>query len=98
MTIIWAIIARGINCLKAIAPPGQANSPCTSISGITKIILIGHSMAGPTTAFYQNIAENGAATCQRPERLIPCDTTNLSNSQADGVILLDSHLETQSPP
>jgi pimeloyl-ACP methyl ester carboxylesterase len=88
-----AIIARGINCLKAIAPPGQASSPCTSISGITKTIVIGHSMAGPMMAFYQNIAENGAATCQRPERLIPCDTTNLSNlPKADGVILLDSHL------
>jgi pimeloyl-ACP methyl ester carboxylesterase len=88
-----AIIARGINCLKGITPPGIANSPCTSIVGITKIIIIGHSMGGPMMAFYQNIAENGAATCQRPERLIPCDPTNLSNlPKADGVILLDSHL------
>lgn len=88
-----AIIARGINCLKGIAPPGQASSPCTLIAGITKIIVIGHSMAGPMMAFYQNIAENGAAACQRPERLISCDPTNLSNlPKADGVILLDSHL------
>lgn len=88
-----AIIARGINCLKGIAPPGIANSPCTSIAGIRKIIIIGHSMGGPMMAFYQNIAENGAVTCQRPERLIPCDPTNLSNlPKADGVILLDSHL------
>jgi len=88
-----AIIARGINCLKGIAPPGQASSPCASITGITKIIIIGHSMAGPMMAFYQNIAENGAAVCQKPERLIPCDPTNLSNlPKADGVILLDSHL------
>ena len=88
-----AILARGINCLKGIAPPGQPGSPCASIAGITKVIIVGHSMAGPMMAFYQNIAENGAAACQRPERLIPCDPTNLSNlPKADGVVLLDSHL------
>jgi len=88
-----AIIARGINCLKGIAPPGQASSPCTSIAGITKIIIFGYSMGGPLVAFYQNIAENGAAACQKPERLIPCNPTNLSNlPKADGVILGDSHL------
>jgi hypothetical protein len=88
-----AIIARGINCLKGQNPPGQTSSPCSSITGITKVIIIGHSMAGPMMAFYQNIAENGAAVCKTPERLIPCDDTNLSNLPvADGVILLDSHL------
>jgi hypothetical protein len=88
-----AIIARGINCLRGQNPPGQTSSPCSSIAGITKIIIIGHSMAGPMMVFYQNIAENGAAVCQKPERLLPCDPTNLSNlAKADGVILLDSHL------
>ncbi len=88
-----AIIARGINCLKGQNPPGQTSSPCSAITAITKIIIIGHSMAGPMMAFYQNIAENGAAACKKPERLIPCDDTNLSNLPvADGVILLDSHL------
>jgi pimeloyl-ACP methyl ester carboxylesterase len=88
-----AIIARGINCLKGQNPPGQTSSPCSSITGITKIIIIGHSMAGPMMAFYQNVAENGAAVCKKPERLIPCDDANLSNlPAADGVILLDSHL------
>ena len=50
-------------------------------------------MAGPMMSFYQNIAENGAAVCQKPERLLPCDPTNLANlPKADGVVLLDSHL------
>jgi hypothetical protein len=88
-----AIIARGINCLKGQNPPGQTSSPCASITGITKIVIIGHSMAGPMMSFYQNIAENGAAVCQKPERLLPCDPTNLANlPKADGVVLLDSHL------
>ena len=88
-----AIIARGINCLKGQTPPGQASSPCPSITGITKVVIIGHSMAGPMMAFYQNIAENGPSACQKPERIIPCDPTNLSNlPKADGMILLDSHL------
>jgi hypothetical protein len=87
------IIRRGINCLKGQNPAGQTSSPCSSITGVTKIVIIGHSMAGPMMAFYQNIAENGAAVCKKPERLIPCEDTNLSNlPAADGVILLDSHL------
>lgn len=73
-------IKAGINYLKGL-------------SGITKVIIVGHSMAGPMMSFYQNIAENGAAACQKPERLIPCDPTNLSSLPIpDGVILLDSHL------
>jgi hypothetical protein len=88
-----AIIARGLNCLKGQNPPGQTSSPCSSITGITKIIIIGHSMAGPMMSFYQNIAENGSSACKKPERLIPCEDTNLSNlPAADGVVLLDSHL------
>lgn len=88
-----AIIGRGINCLKGQNPAGQSTSPCASIKGITKTIIIGHSMAGPMMAFYQNIAENGAATCKKPERLIACDDTNLTNLPvSDGVVLLDSHL------
>jgi hypothetical protein len=88
-----AIIARAINCLKGIAPPGQASSPCTSIAGITKVIIFGYSQGGPLMTFYQNIAENGAAACQKPERLIPCDPTNLSNlPKPDGLVLGDSHM------
>src|SRR4030095_3524519 len=87
------IIRRGINCLKGQIPAGQTSSPCTAITGIMKTVIIGHSMAGPMMSFYQNIAENGAAACKKPERLIPCEDTNLSNlPAADGVVLLDSHL------
>src|SRR5437016_3164808 len=32
--------------------------------GITTVILIGHSGGGPTTSYYQAVAENGPAYCQ----------------------------------
>jgi pimeloyl-ACP methyl ester carboxylesterase len=67
-------------------------------AGVTKVVLLGHSMGGPMMAFYANIAENGARACQAPERIIACDTANLvdANGQSklppvDGVILSDSH-------
>ena len=64
------------------------------ITGIQKVIIFGHSMGAPMMAFYQNVAENGAATaCQGPEKIIACDATNLANlPKADGVILFDAHL------
>lgn len=62
-------------------------------SGITKVILFGHSMGGPMMAFYQNVAENGPAGCTGSDKLIPCVTTNLAGlPAADGLILFDSHL------
>lgn len=79
-------IRSGINYLKAIA--GSATLPAVS-----KIVIFGHSMGAPMMAFYQNIAENGAAACQGPEKIIPCVATNLQNlPKADGVLLFDAHL------
>lgn len=69
-----------------------------NVPGVTKIVLLGHSMGGPLMAFYANVSENGAAICQRPERIIACVTTNLVDAQGrnklppiDGVILSDTH-------
>ena len=63
------------------------------IAGVTKVVLVGHSMGAPMMAFYQNVAQNGPAACQRPERLQPCPSAGLANlPAADGLILLDPHL------
>src|SRR5262249_9938288 len=72
---------RGIDYLKGVV-------------GVDKAIIFGHSMGAPMMAFYQNVAENTAAiACQGPEKIIPCDATNLANlPKADGVILFDAHL------
>lgn len=61
------------------------------LPGITTIILFGHSGGGPTMSFYQAIAENGAAMCQQPEKLIKCPDSLAGLPKADGIILMDSH-------
>jgi pimeloyl-ACP methyl ester carboxylesterase len=63
------------------------------LAGVTKTVLIGHSMGAPMMAFYQNVAQNGAAkACQGPEKIMPCDASKLQDlPAADGLILLDPH-------
>ena len=79
-------VASAINYLKYGSPK------------VTTVLLFGHSAGGPLMAFYQNIAENGAAACQGPEKIIPCvakptaDTDLDDIPEADGVMLFDSHL------
>jgi hypothetical protein len=81
-------IRSGINYLKSIA-----FDPATGLPAVTKVLIFGHSMGAPMMAFYQNIAENGLAACQGPEKIIPCVGTNLHNlPKADGVMLFDAHL------
>ena len=53
--------------------------------GITKVILIGHSGGGPTTSYYQAVAENGPSYCQGLNKLSPC-----SISQLAGFVASDS--------
>jgi pimeloyl-ACP methyl ester carboxylesterase len=66
-----------------------------SQAGITKVILIGHSGGGPTTSFYQAVAQNGPAYCQGANKLIPCTPSRLTGfvatDKADGIIFLDAH-------
>ena len=63
--------------------------------GITKVILIGHSGGGPTTSYYQAVAENGPAYCQGPNKLSPCSDQQLAGftaaDRADGIVFLDAH-------
>jgi pimeloyl-ACP methyl ester carboxylesterase len=63
--------------------------------GITTIILIGHSGGGPTTSYYQAIAENGPSYCQGPNKLSECSSSQLSGfvpaDKADGIVFLDAH-------
>ena len=63
--------------------------------GITTVILIGHSGGGPTTSYYQAVAENGPAYCQGSNKLVECDSTRLAGftaaDKADGIIFMDAH-------
>src|SRR6185369_10179341 len=59
--------------------------------GITKILLWGFSGGGPTTTFYQNVAENGVSQCQGPNKLVQCGDELAGLPKADGLILVDAH-------
>jgi hypothetical protein len=61
---------------------------------MTKVILLGHSGGGPTTTFYQAVAEKGASFCTDPSKLTQCDNSTGSYSnlpKADGTVLVDGH-------
>jgi pimeloyl-ACP methyl ester carboxylesterase len=63
--------------------------------GITTVILIGHSGGGPTTSYYQAVAENGPGYCQGPNKLSECSSSQLAGftpaDKADGIVFLDAH-------
>jgi hypothetical protein len=58
---------------------------------IRKVVLLGHSGGGAMMAAYQNIAENGAAAFEGPEKLIPLSAKLASLPKADGIMLLDAN-------
>jgi len=59
--------------------------------GIEGVVLWGHSGGGPTTTFYQAVAENGTSYCNTAEKIIPCDESLEGLPPADGLILVDAH-------
>lgn len=64
--------------------------------GITKVILYGASGGGPTTSYYQAVAENGPSYCQGPNKLTQCSSSQLSGftaaDKADGIVFVDGHV------
>jgi hypothetical protein len=59
--------------------------------GITKVILFGHSGGGPLMSFYEAVAENGPAYCQKPERLVKCGDDVRGLPPADAIVFADAH-------
>lgn len=59
--------------------------------GIEKVIMLGHSGGGPTTSFYQAVAEKGLGFCQDPRKIVPCKNDLAGLPAADGLILADAH-------
>ncbi len=59
--------------------------------GITKVVLIGFSGGGPSTTFYQAVAEQGVGYCRGPQKLVQCSDALANLPQADAMLLLDAH-------
>lgn len=71
----------------------QAIAYLRSLPGVARVVIVGHSGGGHLTAFYQNVAENGPASCAGPEKLYPCRTEKLTGlAKPDGMVLLDPTL------
>jgi pimeloyl-ACP methyl ester carboxylesterase len=60
-------------------------------SGITRVLLFGHSGGGPATSFYEAVAETGPSYCQGPNKLVECANDLAGLPRADGLILVDAH-------
>jgi pimeloyl-ACP methyl ester carboxylesterase len=73
-----------------LAPIAAAIKTLRSTPGIDKVVLAGHSSGGAEVSAYQDVAENGPAACQRPERIYKCTTKEASDlPKADALLLLD---------
>ncbi len=59
--------------------------------GIQKVVLLGHSGGGPTTSYYQAVAENGLSYCKGANKLVECNDKVAGAPKADGLILVDAH-------
>jgi pimeloyl-ACP methyl ester carboxylesterase len=74
-----------------LQPLAAAVKAARAVPGVEKVVLAGHSTGGPVLTSYQDVAENGPAACQVPERVIKCDPKGLDNlPKADAVMLIDS--------
>jgi pimeloyl-ACP methyl ester carboxylesterase len=58
-------------------------------TGITKVLLFGHSGGGPLMSLYQAVAENGVAYCKGANKLTECGDDLAGLPPADGIIFAD---------
>ena len=60
----------------------------------TRVILVGRSGGGPSTSFYQALAENGVSYCKGPNKITECPFTGAeftAADRADGIVYTDAH-------
>jgi pimeloyl-ACP methyl ester carboxylesterase len=65
-----------------------------NVKGHTHVILIGHSGGGPTTSYFQALAENGPSYCQGRNKITECPFTGaefLPTDRAAGIVYVDAH-------
>ena len=60
------------------------------LSGLNKVIVLGHSGGGTLMSAYQSVAENGVKVFQGPEKIIKCSDVG-ELLPIDGIMLLDSN-------
>lgn len=82
----WELIAQDV---------GAGVTYLKNTQHMNKVILFGHSGGGPTTTYYQAVAEKGPSYCQGPDKLTQCDSSGPRSvaglTPADGIVLADAH-------
>ena len=82
----WELIAQDV---------GVGVSYLKNTLHMDKVVLFGHSGGGPTTTYYQAVAENGPTYCQGPNKLSQCADSGSASVAglipADGIVLADGH-------
>jgi len=62
---------------------------------MNNVVLFGHSGGGPTTSYYQAVAEKGPSYCQGPNKLSQCVSSGPNSVAglipADGIVFADAH-------
>lgn len=77
---------------ETMAPIAEGIKALRAMPGIEKVVLAGHSTGAAQLTAYQDVAENGAAACQRPERIYKCRSGDAEDlPKADGLMLLDGN-------
>ena len=80
--------SRG-NLDQVIGDLRQAVTYVRARPGVRKVVLFGHSGGATLMTAYQMIAENGATSCQGPEKLHKCPDSFAGMPAADGIMLID---------
>lgn len=76
-----------------LPPIAAAIRYARSLPGVDTVILTGHSGGGPELTYYQEVAENGPAACQQPNRLYKCDGKGLADlPRADAMLVLEANI------
>lgn len=75
-----------------LAPMGAGVKAMKAFPGVEKVVLAGHSTGAAEVSLYQDVAENGAKACTRPERIYKCDPKLAEGLvKADAFMILDGN-------
>jgi hypothetical protein len=80
--------------VEVLLPPlASAIKIARNLPGVKHVVLVGHSGGGSELSYYQEIAENAPAACQRPNRILPCDGKGIEAlPKADALLLLQANI------
>lgn len=76
---------------EAIGEMAKGVSYLQHLSGVSKVVLFGHSGGATIITAYQAIAEGGVAFCQRATLIHTCSAAMAGYRPADGVVLADAN-------